>query len=227
MESMHERITVAVLNDYPVITHGVAQMLAADDRLLVVELDSQVPLGRPVDLALFDTFAAVARDEGLAALQGDQRLRRLVVYSWDVDEETVRRTLRPWIAGYLSKGLTPQQLCDALVRIHNGERVVIPQLSDDTDGQAKDWPGREAGLSLRESEVLSLITQGVTNQEIAEACYLSINSVKSYIRSAYRKINVERRSQAVLWGTQNGMLPVAERFIPGNARQNGTKPPRA
>lgn len=75
--------------------------------------------------------------------------------------------------------------------------------------------------------MLSLITQGVTNQEIAEACYLSINSVKSYIRSAYRKINVERRSQAVLWGTQNGMLPVAERFIPGNARQNGTKPPRA
>ena len=72
---------------------------------------------------------------------------------------------------------------------------------------AGEWPGQEAGLSARESEIIALITKGLTNQEIAERAYLSINSVKSYIRSAYRKIGVTRRSQAVAWGMQNGFEP--------------------
>ena len=50
--------------------------------------------------------------------------------------------------------------------------------------------------------MLALITQGLSNQEIAERSYLSINSVKTYIRTAYRKIGVSRRSQAVAWGMQ-------------------------
>ena len=72
---------------------------------------------------------------------------------------------------------------------------------------AGDWPGRSAGLSPREAEILALITQGLTNQDIADRVYLSINSVKTYIRSAYRKIDVERRPQAVLWGIANGFRP--------------------
>jgi DNA-binding CsgD family transcriptional regulator len=58
-----------------------------------------------------------------------------------------------------------------------------------------DWPGRDHGLSARESEVLCLIAQGLSNQEIADRAFLSINSVKTYIRSAYRKIGVERRTR--------------------------------
>ncbi|MGO1384197.1 MAG: LuxR C-terminal-related transcriptional regulator [Arachnia sp.] len=76
-----------------------------------------------------------------------------------------------------------------------------------------EWPGRAAKLSAREAEVLALITQGYTNNDIAMRSYLSINSVKSYIRSAYRKIQVERRSQAVRWGMENGMLPDTSRTI--------------
>lgn len=57
----------------------------------------------------------------------------------------------------------------------------------------------DAGLTDREMEVLSLIAQGYSNKEIASALYLSINSIKTYVRTAYRRINVERRTQAVLW----------------------------
>jgi NarL family two-component system response regulator LiaR len=53
------------------------------------------------------------------------------------------------------------------------------------------------GLSPREVDVLHLIACGLSNQEIADSLYLSINSVKTYIRTAYRKIDVTRRSQAV------------------------------
>ena len=62
------------------------------------------------------------------------------------------------------------------------------------------------GLSAREVQVLSLITAGLTNQEIADRVYVSINSVKTYVRSAYRKIGVNSRSQAAVWGLQHGLV---------------------
>jgi DNA-binding CsgD family transcriptional regulator len=70
-----------------------------------------------------------------------------------------------------------------------------------------DWPGRTEGLSDRESEVLALITQGKSNADVARLTYLSPNTVKSYIRSIYRKINAGSRTQAVLWGVQHGFTP--------------------
>jgi two-component system, NarL family, response regulator LiaR len=82
-----------------------------------------------------------------------------------------------------------------------------------------DWPGREEGLTARESEVLCLITQGLTNAQIVERTQLSINSIKSYIRSCYRKIGVDSRSRAVLWGVDHGMqfdrVRVPDPEIPG------------
>ena len=75
------------------------------------------------------------------------------------------------------------------------------------------WPGKEHGLTVREAEIIALITQGLSNQEIAERSYLSINSVKTYIRTAYRKIGVERRAQAVLWGIKHGFEPDVVRHV--------------
>ena len=63
-------------------------------------------------------------------------------------------------------------------------------------------------LSPREHDVLRLIAGGLSNQEIAATLYVSINSVKTYIRSAYRKIGVGRRSQAVVWAVQHGLLEI-------------------
>jgi len=67
---------------------------------------------------------------------------------------------------------------------------------------------RPGDLSSREQDVLRLIAGGMSNQEIAGSLYLSINSVKTYIRSAYRRIGVERRSQAVVWAVQHGLLEI-------------------
>ncbi len=64
--------------------------------------------------------------------------------------------------------------------------------------------GQEAGLSARESAVLRLIVLGHTNQEIADRLYLSINSIKTYIRTTYRKLEVGSRQQAVTWAIQRG-----------------------
>ena len=66
-----------------------------------------------------------------------------------------------------------------------------------------------AGLTQREVDVLRLVAQGLTNQEIAELLYLSLNTVKSYIRYGYRKIGAERRSQAVIWAERHGLATAA------------------
>ena len=105
--------------------------------------------------------------------------------------------------------MTAAELVTALEDIDAGEVVAVSRpVPDVVPG---DWPGRDVGLSAREAEVLALITQGLTNELIARHTYLSANSVKSSIRSAYRKIGVTSRSQAVLWGVRHGFLPDVSR----------------
>ena len=70
-----------------------------------------------------------------------------------------------------------------------------------------NWPGRADGLTDREAEILALITQGKSNAEVATLTYLSPNTVKSYIRTVYRKIDAGSRTQAVLWGIEHGFAP--------------------
>jgi DNA-binding NarL/FixJ family response regulator len=62
-------------------------------------------------------------------------------------------------------------------------------------------------LTDRDVTILDLIGAGLSNQEIAEELYLSINTVKTYIRTAYRRIGVQKRSEAVLWAVHHGLAP--------------------
>jgi DNA-binding NarL/FixJ family response regulator len=63
------------------------------------------------------------------------------------------------------------------------------------------------GLSQRETDVLRLVTLGMSNHEIASELFLSVNSIKTYIRSAYRKIGVTTRPQVVAWCVRHGFPP--------------------
>jgi DNA-binding NarL/FixJ family response regulator len=67
--------------------------------------------------------------------------------------------------------------------------------------------GADAGLTYRESQVLGEITRGLHNVGISALLGLSPNTIKSYVRSAYRKIDVESRSQAVAWCLTHGFDP--------------------
>ena len=69
--------------------------------------------------------------------------------------------------------------------------------------------------------MLGLIAQGLTNQEIADRLFISINSVKTYVRTAYRKIEVERRSQAVVWVERRGLTPAPPSILPDHATAAG------
>ena len=109
--------------------------------------------------------------------------------------------------GYLSKTLPARDLVAALEAVHAGEIVVSEPPQRARSASGLDWPGRREGLTDRESEILALITQGKSNAEVAALTYLSPNTVKSYIRTIYRKIGVGSRTQAVLWGVEQRLHP--------------------
>jgi NarL family two-component system response regulator LiaR len=200
-------LRIAILDDYQIVVSGIAAMLEPfADRVAVVELDAGAPPLSDIDILLYDTFAqAQGSDIDVGRLTAGQEAR-VVIFSWNVDHEVVESALRAGASGYLSKGMPAEEMVAALERVHAGETVAPPN-GTEASSDVGDWPGREVGLSARESEVIALITQGFTNQEMAERAYLSINSIKTYIRLAYRKIDVTRRSQAVAWGMRNGFEP--------------------
>ena len=201
-------VRIAIVNDYEIVVAGTAAVLAPyPHRIRVVELDSRMPVISDVDVLLYDTFGQVPGHPVDFAGLVRGSAPRLVIFSWDLNSTLVSRAVEKGASGYLSKGLSAERLVDSIERVHAGE-IVLPSETETTSTVvAGEWPGQEAGLSARESEIIALITKGLTNQEIAERAYLSINSVKSYVRSAYRKIGVTRRSQAVAWGMQNGFEP--------------------
>ncbi len=188
---------------------GVATMLEPyRDRVLICEIDTNEPLVDPVDIVLYDTFAQPESDQSdIAELIANPRARRVVVYTWNFHPELLASARRHGAHGYLSKALPARELVRALEAVHAGETVVseTPQRARSASGL--DWPGRGEGLTDRESEILALITQGKSNAEVAQLTFLSPNTIKSYIRSVYRKIGVTSRTQAVLWGVANGFTP--------------------
>ena len=211
--SQGQPIRVAVVNDYEIVVAGVAAALEPyADRVAVVEIDSRLPVASDVDVILYDTFGAVQGAEVDVDSICAGRGARLVVFSWNTQRELVDGAVRAGASGYLSKALPAEQIVTGIERIVSGE-TVVPDEAEPVEHEVGSWPGREHGLTAREAEVLALITQGLSNQEIAQRTYLSINSVKTYIRTAYRKIGVERRSQAVGWGMRHGFEPDRVRSI--------------
>ncbi len=100
-----------------------------------------------------------------------------------------------------------RDLVAALEAVHAGNTVISEPPARGKSAPGLDWPGRREGLTDREAEILALITQGKSNAEVARLTYLSPNTIKSYIRTIYRKINAASRTQAVLWGITHGFAP--------------------
>jgi DNA-binding NarL/FixJ family response regulator len=202
-------LTIALVNDYDIVVMGIAHILEQyRDRVVIAELATNVAVSDPVDIVLYDCFAQPESDHAeISALVRNPRARRVAVYTWNFDPDLIESARRQGVHGYLSKALPARDLVAALEAIHTGEMVITdPPIRARSIG-GLNWPGRSEGLTDRESEILALITQGHSNAEVATLTHLSPNTVKSYIRTIYRKIAVTSRTQAVLWGVRHGFTP--------------------
>lgn len=194
-------LRVALVDADELVVRGTAAMLQAHgDQCELVDLSSSA-----ADIVLYDTVAVGQSRRELGRLLADPRVGKVVIHTWNFQPWLAGDLIRDGASGYLSKGLPAGELVAALRAVHAGRVVVAPDRRDASDGTA--WVGQEEGLTAREAEVLSLISGGLTNTDVAARMGLSINSVKSYVRSSYRKIGVESRSQAVLWGLTHGLGP--------------------
>jgi DNA-binding NarL/FixJ family response regulator len=202
-------ILIALVDDYDVVLTGVASMLDPyRDRVLVAEIDANAALHDVVDIALYDSFAQPETDhDEIEVLLRSDRARHVVVYTWNFHPDLIESARRRGAHGYLSKTLPARDLVAALEAVHGGEIVVSDPPRRARPSIGHDWPGRREGLTDREAEILALITQGRSNAEVAALTYLSPNTIKSYIRTIYRKIDVASRTQAVLWGVKHGFTP--------------------
>ncbi|HXH78566.1 response regulator transcription factor [Nocardioides sp.] len=195
-------VRVTLVDDDELTSRGMASMLR--DHRDQVELVSVATRDvQPIDIALYDhTLSGPSRPRRLEQLIADNRLRKVAIFTWNFQPWSAAELIEQGACGYLGKGLTSEELVDALHSMNAGRAVVSAG-----GGSGHPQGGRtDRGelLTGREADVLTHIASGYSNAEIAETLHLSVNSVKSYIRACYRKIDVESRSQAVLWGLNHG-----------------------
>ena len=110
-----------------------------------------------------------------------------MVFSFSDQPHAVQRALRAGAQGFISKAVPRDQIIDGVRAAAKGERIVLTQRSQNGELDGKiNWPGRETGLTERESELLSLLSTGMTNSELGEHLYISENTVKTQLRHLYR-----------------------------------------
>lgn len=149
------------------------------------------------DVVLYDVLG-VHRTNGADLEQLVRRSQSVILaVSRDLRPDLRARAIAAGAHGWISMSVDSVELVAAV------EAAVAGR---DLPGQ-EDRLGKSVGLTPREVEVLALITQGMSNQEIADRLFLSINSVKTYIRTAYAKIGVHTRSRAVAWCLHHGFAP--------------------
>jgi DNA-binding NarL/FixJ family response regulator len=202
-----------VFGDCELVARGLEQMLApyaARVRIHHLGAGPRESSSAPTspDVILFDCYPSGVHDGVLHALPAPPSAggSRVAAYSWETRGDLVTAALQHGYRGYIAKSLPARQLVEAIEGVGRGDPgVSVPLRPADPAVVQVQWSREEAGLTPREADVLDLIAAGQSNAEIAVVLHVSINSVKSYIRTSYRKIGATSRSQAVLWGIAQGL----------------------
>jgi len=184
-----------VISHYALVRLGLRAMIDAQpDRAVVVDMASQDGHLQHVDVALYDLA-------GLSLGDNDGDLQHLM--NGEIPVVGIERDHH----GYQGDGARALG-----VRLVVAEQISVGDLLTALEQAAgrcepSGSSSRHGVLTERELAVIRMIALGMTNQEIAAELFLSINSVKTYIRTAYKKIGATSRSQAMLWALQNGLRP--------------------
>lgn len=191
-----EPLRVAVANDYELVVAGLAAMLAPYPERVDVRAAILLgqPVREPVDIALYDTFGRQdGSSDAVHELLDSGQVKLVVIYTGTPRPAQAASAIEAGAAGVLSKSRPAVAVVDALERILAGEQVV-----DDGGGnQRAPWPGAGLGLTARQSEVVALLLQGMTNAEIADSLYVDINTVKTHLRHVYKTLGARSRSQVL------------------------------
>jgi DNA-binding NarL/FixJ family response regulator len=179
---------------------------AAEGQELVEELDPDVAL---VDIRL-------GEDDGIdltRKLLASDPERRIVLYTGNADEDLLFSGLDSGARGYALKDGSPRELVDALALVADGGSYVDPRLRPAL--LSRRSTERLPSLSNREREVLDLLAQGLTGEQVAERLVLSAETVKTHVRNAMSKLEAHTRVHAIAIALREGYISPPEGLARG------------
>jgi DNA-binding NarL/FixJ family response regulator len=212
-------VRLVLVDDHEMVIEGLRAMLTAfSDRIEVVgqaistEQALSVIAETDPDIVLCDV--RMRGESGLdlcLALRERDPERRVVMLSVYDDEQYLFEALRVGASGYLLKSISSDDLVHQIELAHRGETVIDPGLAARAAGTAarlqrdEFWPGARQGLTQRESEILAYMVSGLSNRGIATKLVIGDETVKSHLRSIYRKLGVSDRTGAVATALREGI----------------------
>ena len=214
-------IRVVLADDQALVRAGFRALLDAQDDIEVVgeasDGDEAVRLVRRLapDVVLMDI--RMPGTDGLAAtraIAGDERLsgaRIIILTTFELDEY-VFEAIRSGASGFLVKDTEPVELLRAVRAVADGDALLSPSVTRRLIGEFanKTRESRPAPtldvLTEREREVMALVAEGLTNDEIAERLYVSPMTAKTHVSRAMTKLGARDRAQLVVFAYESGLV---------------------
>lgn len=206
-------LRVVLVDDHVLVRHGMRSLLESTGRVRVVgeagnarDALRVLTQERP-DVVLLDL--RLGAEDGIEVARAARAALpdvKLLVVSAHGSSVQLRAALAAGADGYLLKGVTAPELVDGLRKVAAGETVIDPAfvptlLEDMADGQS-----REELLSVRETEVVALVADGLTTQAVARRLDISNRTVHKHLENAYRKLGVSSRAELVQQAFRRGVL---------------------
>jgi DNA-binding NarL/FixJ family response regulator len=219
-------IRVAIADDQPLVRAGFATMVSyADDLDLVGEADNGTDAVEVAKRVRPDVFLMDIRMPGLDGLEATRRItsdpalagtRIIMLTTFDLDDY-VYEALRGGASGFLLKDARPEDILTAVRVVAAGEALLAPSVTRRLIERFAAQPSPDdqpatalARLTERESEVLVLVAQGLSNAEIANRLYISLFTAKTHVSRILTKLHARDRAQLVMLAYETGLV------IPGN-----------
>jgi DNA-binding NarL/FixJ family response regulator len=212
-------VRIVLVDDHEMVIEGLRAMLAAfSDRVRVVghavgaERALAVIDDLKPDIVLCDVRMQGSSGLDLCnALRERDPQRKVVMLSVYDDEQYLFQAMRVGASGYLLKSISSDELVRQLESVNGGQTAIDPGMAAravDTAARIQRdefWPGARQGLTQRESEILSYVVNGLSNRGIANKLVIGDETVKSHLRSIYRKLGVSDRTGAVATALREGI----------------------
>lgn len=208
---MTDPIRVFLLDDHEIVRRGIADLLEHEDGITVVG-EAGVAAGAAEAILAGDVTVAVL-DGRLPDGSGidvcrDVKSERpeigcLILTSYD-DDEAVLAAVLAGANGYLLKEVRATGLIDAIRRVAQGDVLLDPALADGVVARVAATSAASPldALTPRETEILALIAQGLSNREIGATLFLAEKTVKNYVSGILSKLGMQRRTQAAVLATE-------------------------
>jgi two-component system invasion response regulator UvrY len=211
-------IRILIADDHPIVRAGLRR-IAEDDRGITVTAeapsgdDAIAALGKfAADVILLDvSMPGSPFTETLRRLREEHPSVRILVLSAHPEDQWAVRALRGGASGYLTKDHSPEQLLDAIRRVHRGGRYVSPSLAERLAAQlGQDFVGApHEQLSDREFDVLRGLGAGRTVKEVAASLGLSPKTVSTYRVRLMEKMGFATNADLVRYSAEHGLLEFA------------------